>query len=74
VCNLGQSPSFVGAHNFRMKKLLATVDEDFAQIDRLVKELRHRIARASEAVYVAAEKAARPRKTQKRSAKSRVAR
>ncbi|MDE3153633.1 MAG: hypothetical protein KGN76_00935 [Acidobacteriota bacterium] len=61
-----------------MNKLLATVDEDFAQIDRLVKELRHRIARASEVVHVAADKvarsSARPRKAQKRPAKIRGAR
>lgn len=40
----------------RMKSLVATVDEDFAQIDRLLKELRGRIAVAAEAVHVAAEK------------------
>lgn len=41
-----------------MKKLIATIDEDFVQIDHLLKELRHRIASAAEAVHVAAEKAA----------------
>lgn len=41
-----------------MKKLIATVDDDFAQIDRLLRELRHRIERAAEAVHVVAEKVA----------------
>lgn len=41
-----------------VKKLLATVDEDFAQIDRLLRDLRKRIAQAAEAVHVVAEKAA----------------
>lgn len=38
--------------------LIATVDEKFAEIDRLVRDLRKRIALASEAVHVAREKAA----------------
>jgi hypothetical protein len=37
--------------------LHATVDENFAEIDRLVRKLRQRIAVAAEAVYVASEKA-----------------
>ena len=45
-----------------MNKLLATVDEDFAQIDRLLKELRNRIARAAEAVHVVAQKVAKQKR------------
>ena len=53
-----------------VKNLLATVDDDFAEIDRLLKELRKRIARAAEAVHVVAERAAqkarpRPQKAKK---------
>jgi hypothetical protein len=42
-----------------VKNLVATIDEDFAQIDQLLRELRNRIARAAESVHVVAEKAAR---------------
>ena len=41
-----------------VKKLLATVDEDFAEIDRLLRQLRRRIGLAAEAVHVVAERAA----------------
>lgn len=42
-----------------MKKLIATVDEDFAEIDRLLKQLRGRIGRAAEAVHFVVAKAAK---------------
>ena len=48
-----------------MKNLIATVDEDFAQIDLLLRELRNRIARAAETVHVVAEKAIRTQAAQK---------
>lgn len=59
----------------RVKNLIATVDEDFAEIDRLLKELRKRIARAAEAIHVVAEaaKPARPR-SRKRAIKGRLKR
>jgi hypothetical protein len=58
VCNSAQTsrPSF-GTIVAVKTTLLATVDQDFAEIDRLVRELRKRIAVAAEAVHVAAEKA-----------------
>ena len=42
-----------------MQNLLATVGEGFAEIDRLLRELRNRISRAAEAVHVVAENAVR---------------
>jgi len=54
-----------------VKKLIATVDEDFAQIDHLLRELRTRIARAAEAVHVVAEKAATKAPRKGRAAKRR---
>jgi hypothetical protein len=39
-----------------VRKLLATVDEDFEEIDRLVRQLRKRIAVAAETIRIAAEK------------------
>ena len=44
-------------------RTLATVDEDFAEIDRLLRELRRRVACAAETVRVAAAEAARVRRT-----------
>lgn len=41
------------------KNLIATVDEDFAEIDRLLKQLRLRISRAAEAVHALAEEQSR---------------
>lgn len=46
-------------HAAEVKILIASVDEDFAQIDRLLRELRNRIARAAEAVHLVAEKASK---------------
>ena len=46
------------AHDSLVKQLLATVNENFATIERLLRELRDRIARAAESVHVVAEKAA----------------
>lgn len=57
-----------------MKNLIATIDEDFAEIDRLLRELRQRIARAAEAVHIAAEEAAGRRRSRKRTVKGRVKR
>jgi hypothetical protein len=49
-----------------VKNLIATVDDDFAQIDRLLRDLRTRIARAAEAVHVVAEQAAKKKASRKR--------
>lgn len=57
-----------------MKHLLASVDEDFAEIDRLLRDLRTRIARASEAVHVVAEKAAKPHARRRKARKTPTAR
>lgn len=46
-------------------RTLATVDEDFAEIDRLLRELRRRVACAAETVRIAAAEAARGRPTNK---------
>jgi hypothetical protein len=58
-----------------VKNTIVTVDEDFLEIDRLLRELRSRIARAAEAVHVAAEDAAirrrAPIKARKRAATAR---
>ena len=61
-------------HDALVKKLLASVDEDFAQIDKLLRELRNRIARASEAVHVVAEKAVKPGGHRRKAAKKTTAR
>jgi hypothetical protein len=55
-----------------VKKLIATVDEDFAEIGRLLRELRERIGRAAEAVHVVAENAAK--KAARRKPRKRVTR
>jgi hypothetical protein len=55
-----------------VKNLIATVDEDFARIDHLLRELRNRIARAAEAVHLVAEKSAgKARKRRQKTKKSR---
>jgi hypothetical protein len=46
-------------------RTLATVDEDFAEIDRLLRELRRRVACAAETVRLAAAEAARVRPKRK---------
>lgn len=63
-------------HAAPVKNLIATIDEDFAQIDRLLRELRKRIARAAEAVHVAAEAAAKSptRRSRKAAIKGRLKR
>ena len=61
------------AHDSLMKKLLATADENFATIERLLRELRDRIARAAESVHVVAEKAATTRGRRRTSKKKSTA-
>ena len=52
-----------------MKNLLATVDDDFAEIDRLLRQLRKRIALAAEAVHVVAERAVQKAQPRRQKAK-----
>lgn len=66
-------PKGIRCHPREVKNLIAAVDEDFAQIDRLLRELRERVSRAAEAVHVVTEKAAKkatekaaPRKPRRR--------
>ena len=56
-------------HDVAVKKLLATVDEDFAEIDRLLRGLRKRLALAAEAVHVVAERTAQKAQPRRQKAK-----
>ena len=49
----------------QITRSLATVDEDFAEIDRLLRELRRRVACAAETVRIAAAESARSQPTRK---------
>jgi hypothetical protein len=51
-------PSGVWAHNLHVKKLLAKADKELAEVNRLLVQLRKRIANAAEDVQLAAKKAA----------------
>jgi hypothetical protein len=74
LSDIEQTCTVVSGHSRAVKNLIATVDEDFAKIDHLLRELRERIARAAEAVHIVAEKAAHtssPRKRRRRAVKGR---
>lgn len=56
----------------RRRSSLSTIDEDFGQIDLMLRELRNRIADAAEAVHVAREEADRAILQRARARASRV--
>ena len=61
-------------HAAQVKRLIATIDNTFEQLDQLLKKMRQQIARAAEFVHVEAENTSKrvgPRKPRRKAAKGR---